>query len=138
MNADIVVKSIIYNKRLNRFLIVQRCKADSVGANTWENVGGNVENDENPEEAMKREIREETGIIDVRLERVAYVTLVNAKKPYLIIAYFCESFTEDVALSDEHQAFLWANKEECIERLPKEIIADFEKNKIFDYMEKIG
>lgn len=134
MNADIVVKGIIFNRNLNRFLLVQRSKKDSIGANSWENAGGNVECGEHPEEAMKREIREETGITDIRIERVAYVTLVNAKKLYLIIAYLCETLTEAVALSEEHQAFIWANKEECTERLPREIIADFERNKIFNYM----
>lgn len=62
MNAEIVVKSIIFNKKRNRFLLVQRCSKDEIGAGTWENAGGNIENGEHPEEAMKREIREETGI----------------------------------------------------------------------------
>jgi len=137
VKADIVVKSIIFNRQLNRVLLIQRSEKDSVGANTWENAGGNIELSENPEEAMKREIREETGITDIRIERVAYVTLVNGKVPYLIIAYLCETFTEAVALSDEHQAFIWADKEECTELLPKEIIADFEKNKIFEYFESV-
>lgn len=81
--------------------------------------------------------------IQQEIKQISYCSAMQSRLcwcEYLgeCIAYFCESFTEDVALSDEHQAFLWANKEECIERLPKEIIADFEKNKIFDYMEKIG
>ena len=85
MKADIVVKSIIFNRQLNRVLLIQRSEKDSVGANTWENAGGNIELNENPEEAMKREIREETGITDIRIERVAYVTLVNGKVPYCLL-----------------------------------------------------
>lgn len=137
MNADIIVKSIIFNRKLYKFLLVQRCKKDDVGADTWENAGGNIENGENPEEAMRREIREETGITDIVIERVAYVTLVNGKKPYLIIAYLCEALTDNVILSDEHQAYIWADKKDCINLLPKEIIDDFEKNKIFDYIETV-
>lgn len=135
MNADIVVKSIIFNRKNNKLLLIQRSKKDTTGANTWENAGGNIECGENPEEAMRREIREETGITDIRIERVAYVTLVNGKKPYLIIAFLCETLTEAVALSNEHQAFIWADKKECKKLLPKEIIDDFEKNKIFEYFE---
>lgn len=134
MNADIVVKSIIFNKKLNKFLLIQRCSKDDVGANTWENAGGNVEYGETPEEAIKREIREETGITDVNIKRVAYVTLINGEKPYLIIAYLCGTTTETVTLSNEHQKFIWANKEDCQRLLPKEIIFDFEKNKIFGYI----
>jgi len=134
MNADIIVKSIIYNRRLNKLLLIQRCDKDSVGAGSWENAGGNVEYGEAPEAAMKREIKEETGITDISIERVAYVTLVNGAKPYLIIAYFCETLTEDVKLSDEHQGFIWADAEKCRELLPEEITADFEKNGIFEYI----
>lgn len=132
MNADIVVKSIIYNPKLNRFLIIKRCLTDDVGADTWENAGGNIENDESPEAAVRREIKEETGIEEISIKKIAYVTLVNSSKPYLIIAYFCETLTENVKLSGEHQEYLWANECECREKLPREIIADFDTNNIFD------
>ena len=135
MNADIVTKSIILNRNLNKFLLLQRENQDSVGANTWENAGGNVECGEDLEEAMRREIKEETGITDISIKMVAYVTLVNGKKPYLIIAYLCETVTEAITLSDEHQAFIWADEKECKRLLPKEIIADFEKNNIFECLE---
>lgn len=134
MKADIIVKSIIFNRNLGKVLLIQRSGSDPTGANTWENAGGNIEYGETPEEAMKREIREETGITEIIIERVAYVTLVNVKEPYLIIAYLCEAQTEAVTLSNEHQAFIWTDKDECRNMLPKAIIDDFEKNKIFEYI----
>ncbi len=139
MKADIIVKSIIFNKDMNKILLIQRSGNDSTGANTWEGAGGNIERGEEAEEAIKREIREETGITDIKTERVAYVTVVYAKEPYLIIAYLCKSETEAVTLSSEHQAFIWANKEECRQLLPKAITDDFEKNKIFElFMDSTG
>ncbi len=131
MKADIVVKSIIYNRAINRILLMQRCGEDDIGAGTWENAGGNVESGEAPEDAMKREIREETGITDIKIERVAYVTLVNAENPYLIIAYLCEALSDEVKLSEEHQAYVWADEQTCRNKLPKHIIDDFEKYGIF-------
>lgn len=130
MKADIIVKSIIFNGNHNRILLVQRSNDDPIGANTWENAGGNIECGETPEDAIKREIREETGLTEVTIKNVAYVTLVNGAQPYLIIAYICEAQNETVTLSNEHQAFIWADKEECIKLLPKAIIEDFNKNKI--------
>ena len=59
MTAKIIVKCIIYNRALNRFLLVQRCENDHTGANTWENAGGNIEDGETPEDAVFREVKEE-------------------------------------------------------------------------------
>ena len=131
MTADIIVKGIIYNKKLNRFLIVKRCMTDDVGADTWENAGGNIENGETPETAIRREIKEETGIEEFSINKIAYVTLVNNNKPYLIIAYLCKTFTENIILSSEHQEYLWADEDECRKKLPEEIIADFDNNNVF-------
>lgn len=134
MKADIVVKSIIYNRKLGRILLVQRCGADDVGAGTWENAGGCVEQGETPEFAMAREIYEETGLTDLCIGRVAYVTLVNANEPYLIIAYLCEALTENVTLSEEHQAFIWADEKDCRRLMPQAIIDDFDNNGVFEYI----
>lgn len=48
-----------------------------------------MEQGEQPEEAVKREIQEETGITAIQIERIAYLTLLNGKEPCLIIAYLC-------------------------------------------------
>ena len=48
MKADIIVKGIIFNRKLNKILLVQRSKRDPIGANTWENAGGNIEYGETP------------------------------------------------------------------------------------------
>ena len=132
MNAEIAVKSIIFNRNYNKILLVQRSNDDPTGANTWEGAGGSIECGETPEEAIKREIREETGITEITIRNVAYVTLVNGNKPFLIIAYICESLSEEVTLSNEHQAYIWADKKECRILLPKLIIDDFDKNGIFE------
>ena len=132
MNANIVVKGIIFNRNFNRILLIQRSNDDPIGANTGENAGGNIEYGENPEEAIKREIREETGITEISIKNVAYVSLANGENPLLVIAYICESQTETVTLSNEHQAFMWADIEVCKVMLPKTIIDDFDKNRIFE------
>jgi 8-oxo-dGTP diphosphatase len=71
MIAKIIVKCIIYNKELNRFLLVQRCQSDDIGADTWENAGGNIEIGESPEAAAAREVKEETGITDITIKKIA-------------------------------------------------------------------
>lgn len=134
MTAKIIVKCIIHNKKLNRFLLVRRSENDDTGADTWENAGGSVESGETPEEAAKREVREETGIGDIRIGNIAYIALLHHEIPDLIIAYLCETDEEDVKLSSEHRSFVWADEQKCRSLLPAEIISDLEKNKVFDIL----
>ena len=136
MTAKIIVKCIIYNRALNRFLLVQRCQNDDTGANTWENAGGNIEDDETPEDAVFREVKEETGITDIEIKKIAYVSILEGELPDLLIVYLCETATENVTVSFEHQAYIWADEEKCRELLPKAIISDFEKNHVFDILRK--
>lgn len=133
MKADIVSKAIIFNPKLKRILLLQRCITDDTGAGTWENAGGNIENGEDPEAAVIREIREEAGLTDITVKRVAYVAVLP-HKPVLIIVYLCQTDSEDVMLSDEHQAYIWADKSDCLRLLPDGIISDFEKNNVFDML----
>jgi 8-oxo-dGTP diphosphatase len=136
MTAKIIVKCIIYNRVLNRFLLVQRCENDDTGANTWENAGGNIEEGETPEDAVFREVKEETGITDIEIKKIAYVSVLKGELPDLLIVYLCETATENVAVSFEHQAYVWADEAKCRELLPKAIISDFEKNQVFDILRK--
>ncbi|WP_298531502.1 NUDIX domain-containing protein [uncultured Ruminococcus sp.] len=136
MTAKIIVKCIIYNRELNRFLLVQRCQDDDTGADTWENAGGNIESGETPEAAAAREVREETGITDIAIKKVAYIALLEGELPDLLIVYLCETNTENVRLSFEHQAYIWADVEQCRELLPKTIVSDFDDNGIFDILRK--
>ena len=40
--------------------------------------------------------------------------------------------SDNVKVSFEHQAYIWADEEKCRALLPKAIISDFEKNHVFD------
>lgn len=134
MTAKIIVKCIIYNKELNRFLLIQRCPSDDIGADTWENAGGNIEDGESPEDAVFREIKEETGISDIEIRKIAYISILPGDPPDLLIVYLCETHTENVEISFEHQAYIWADEKKCRELLPQAIIGDFEQNRIFDLL----
>lgn len=136
MTAKIIVKCIIYNRALNRFLLVQRCENDHTGANTWENAGGNIEDGETPEDAVFREVKEETGITDIEIKKIAYVSILEGELLNLLIVYLCETATKNVTVSFEHQAYVWADESQCRELLPKAIIRDFEKNHVFDILQK--
>lgn len=102
---------------------------------TWEGVGGSIEPGESPEEAILREVREEVGIEDIAIERLAYTSLCHGDEPMLIIAYLCSTQSQTVRLSDEHQAWRWVDKQTCRELLPDAIWQDFERHGVFEMTE---
>ncbi len=66
-----VVAGVIF--RGEKLLLHQRRKGDALEG-TWEFPGGKVEEGEGPREALKREIREETGLEIEVLDKLAEVT----------------------------------------------------------------
>jgi 8-oxo-dGTP diphosphatase len=70
--------SVIAAKLDNNWLFVRHQKRD-----TWEIPGGHIEEDETSEEAAGRELREETGALDFKLDCVAtYAVLKNGETGY--------------------------------------------------------
>lgn len=83
--------------------------ADNVGL--WEVPGGRMEFGELPEDALKREVREETGLeIDV-LEPVAvaqWQPLIRGEKVQIVAIYYrCRYQSGEVRLSNEHDQAEW-------------------------------
>lgn len=134
MLAKLNAKAIVYNRNLNKLLLLRRCDNDEYGAGTWENVGGNFEEGETPEEALCREVREETGITEFKIIKIAYVVMLDNEPKDLLIVYLCETETEDVKLSFEHSEYVWADEAGCRELLPKMIVEDFERNGVFEVL----
>ena len=99
----------------------------------WEFAKGHIEEGENFEKTIRREVKEETGIKDLRIIpgfkeyskyffRKSYGLEGEAKKkaPWvfkLVVFYLAETKTEDVKISKEHKGFLWLPYEQALRRL---------------------
>lgn len=57
-----VVSVILVIRCKNKFLLVQRSRADDIFPGFWQNMGGKIETGENVENAIKREMKEEVGL----------------------------------------------------------------------------
>lgn len=94
----------------------------------WIPIGGHIELDEDPQQALFREITEETGLT-VRLltdtpgvsspgtkflPTPNYLDVHEANPPHkhISLTYFAVSDTKDAVLSDEHLAMHWFSPEE--------------------------
>ena len=123
IHTSVCVKAVIFNK--NKFLIVQRSLTDPIGPGDWEFPGGTVEFQETCEEALKREIYEETQLI-IKSFKILYVSsffIDNLK--IFAITYYAVCNNTNVCLSSEHRAFKWVSIDEAKEIMNKNIIGDY-------------
>ncbi|MGX8177711.1 NUDIX hydrolase [Exiguobacterium artemiae] len=123
------VKGIVRHD--NRILIVQRAAADS-GGGTWECPGGKIDFGEQPEDSLIREIREETGLT-VTVDKIAYASsiLTHPDRQVILLVYFCTAVTSSVTLSEEHDAYSWADEQLIRQQIAPSILTDFERHQIF-------
>ena len=106
MNVYVVVKNG------DRFLLLRRKDG------FWEFPGGGVDWGENPEQAGKRETKEETGIeLTGPLQFLGVSSAVYEKdgneKHSIYIIYLAETDKEEVSISGEHDEYRWLNKMEA-------------------------
>lgn len=104
MDSQVAVKAVIQNKE-GKFLIVRE-------GGRWQAVGGRLEKGEKLEEGLRRETREETGIIDLEVGKVIHVDEWFSKpegelKHIVALFFLCSVDSGEVVLSDEHQEFAW-------------------------------
>ena len=126
------VKSIIiYNRKT---LLIQRVD----GNHEWEFPGGLMEFNEDLHEALKREIKEETGLDDIRVGKFIYVMTakVSPVRQIVGIGYISYANSDKITLApDEHINFKWVNKEEFIELLSKPMLNELIENNVLDTLE---
>ena len=126
------VKGIVRHD--NRILIVQRAAGDS-GGGTWECPGGKIDFGEQPEDSLIREIREETGLT-VTVDKIAYASsiLTHPDRQVILLVYFCTAVTSHVDLSEEHDAYLWADEQLIRQQIAPSILTAFEQHQIFQQL----
>jgi len=125
------VKSLIlYNKKI---LLVQRSDA----GNEWECPGGKVEFGEDLHTALRREIKEETGLESICIGKLLYAMTVKISPETQIVGlmYLSHAKSDKVRISDEHIDFIWADKEQLMKLLNRHMLNELIENNILDTLE---
>jgi 8-oxo-dGTP diphosphatase len=124
----VAVGAVIEHVPTGRILMMQRAATADFMPGMWEDLTGRMKQFEEPEDALRREIREETGLeIEVvkpikifhlyRGERTAQNELVG-------IVYWCTAESDRVTLSHEHDAYRWVLPREALEMVDDPGIRD--------------
>ena len=104
----------------------QEGKALLLKSHKWRNKyvipGGHIELGETMEDALKREIREETGldIYDIKfasLQEFIFDEAFHEKRHFIFINFVCKTDSNEVVLNAESQEYVWVSLEEAL-RLP--------------------
>lgn len=99
--------------------------------------GGHIELGETMEKALKREIKEETGLDIYDIEFLCFQEFIFdrafwKKKHFIFFDFVCRTNSLNVKLNTEAQKYVWASLEEAV-KLP---IEPYTRHAIKDYMKK--
>ena len=131
---------VVYNQRL---LLLKKIKPSKDNYGYWELPGGGMEYNESPNEAVKREIMEETGLeVDVE-GMISNFHVVRKDKEIVGIIFLCYAKNDLVRLSSEHTEYVFVTQEEAKQYLAqglyddtfgnKQVCLDGTKGKLYNY-----
>ena len=128
----VAVKAFIVYK--GKVLIVQRSIGNSIGAGTWELVGGKLEFGENLEDGLRRQVCEETQL-DVTVEKLLFATSFKTHeyRQVVILDYLCYAKNSNVTISSEHDNYMWAGKKTLKKYLHKNLFTKLEEHGVFQF-----
>src|SRR6185312_14736310 len=115
MSARFIVAVAFIIERDGAILMLRRSPTKDFAPGRWETGSGRVESGEHPEQAVHREVREETGL---RVEIVGPVATFHfyrgdAREELIGITFWCRYRAGDLVASDEHDRAIWASPEEA-------------------------
>lgn len=114
MRYHIAVKGII-RRGDGKILVLKRSDKDDHKPGMWETIGGGMDQEETPQEALSREILEESGLMARVGEPFNIFTLRRDTGEFKVgITFLCEHLDGEVMLSDEHSEYRWIDPSEFI------------------------
>ena len=101
-NQDISKTVLVYIKRDNQFLMLYRNKEENdINEGKYIGVGGHLEKGETPEQALIREVREETGLNLLHYDYYGKVHFMDTNAEEMMYVYVADQFEGELIECDE-------------------------------------
>ncbi len=124
INFHITVKAIVIYRR--KILILKKVKPSTDGLGFWELPGGGIEYGETPQEALIRELKEETDL-DIKIIKPVYTfTAIRPQYQTVGIGFLTIPTHDQVKISEEHTEYKFIEYEELRDYLDQRIYEDIE------------
>jgi 8-oxo-dGTP diphosphatase len=116
MSAKFIVAVAFVIERDGTVLILRRGPLKDHAPGEWETGSGRVDYGETPEDAVQREVREETGL---QVEIVAPVDTFHfyrgaAREETVGITFWCRHVGGEVVMSEEHDRAEWVGFDKAV------------------------
>ena len=111
------VTTLCYLEKNEKYLMMHRTKKEhDINKDKYIGLGGHLEHGESPEECVRREILEESGLTAGKLKLRGIITFVSDDADEYTFLYTGDDFSGELKECDEGD-LVWIDKEE-LEKLP--------------------
>ncbi len=119
MRTRLIVVAIIENSK-GQILLGLKKQKRGVFPGTWHNLGGGVEEGETLEQALRREVKEESGLEIASFERMSFSDGVATKHKdgkseeiyHVFLGFFCKTKNGKLIPGDEFEKLSWFDKKD--------------------------
>lgn len=128
---NVAVGAIIENRKTGKILLLKRSSRLDFTPGIWEQIAGRLKQFEDPEDGLRREVKEEAGLNIEIVKPIRVFHIFRGEKAadneLVGVMYWCKTDSEKVKLSDEHTDFKWVLPEDAMKWVTHEgIRKDFE------------
>lgn len=126
-----IAVSALINDGEGRFLLLKRSEASKHFAGEWEPPGGKIDSGESFDEALIREVKEESGL-DIAIDGLAGATEFEVPKIRVVLIHMkAHIVSGKIQLSDEHEDYVWLFPEKFSSKQLAPKIINFKDLSIF-------
>lgn len=115
MTLQVGVK-ILLKSGSDKYLFLKRAESFKPGVQKWDIPGGRINVDETLDDALAREVYEETALkIDSYELLAAQDIFVEDKDLHVVrLTYIGKAIGDEITISDEHSEYKWMTKQQVI------------------------